>query len=56
MFHILDFIDSKDIRAYNADTQFTLIEQAVLNKMEAGQLLFLYASFGENAYHTIYKK
>ena len=30
MFNILDFIDSKDIREYNRDTQFTLIEQAYL--------------------------
>ena len=30
MFNILDFIDSKDIREYNRDTQFTPIEQAVL--------------------------
>jgi len=30
MFHILDFIDSKDIREHNANTQFTPMEQAVL--------------------------
>lgn len=30
MFNILDFIDSKDIREYNANTQFTPMEQAVL--------------------------
>lgn len=30
MFHILDFIDSRDIREYNANTQFTPMEQAVL--------------------------
>lgn len=30
MFHILDFIDSKDIREYNRKTEFTPIEQAVL--------------------------
>lgn len=30
MFYILDFIDSKEIREYNQNTEFTPIEQAVL--------------------------
>jgi len=30
MFNILDFIDSKEIREYNQNTEFTPIEQAAL--------------------------
>ena len=30
MFNILDFIDSKEIREYNQNTEFTPIEQAYL--------------------------
>lgn len=39
MFHILDFIDSPDIREYNKDTQFTPAEQAILIARSCGTTL-----------------
>ena len=36
MFHILDFIDSKDIREYNQNTEFTPVEQTVLIQHSKG--------------------
>ena len=41
MFHILDFIDSKDIREHNANTQFTPMEQAVSFIIASAQPLMI---------------